>query len=202
MPVVMVSTLTGRGADETIQALEIGAIDCIEKPRPGNEHSFDDLPHKVKIAASARVRPLVKFENNSRSSSVGPDSREAFIPDGRIVAIGASTGGVEALMEVISGFPKNCPPTVITQHMPPAFTRSFASRLDRRCEPKVQEATDGAKLLPGHVFFSSRRFRAPGSHGRFALPLENGGSVSMGIAPRSTCFSSRSRAPAEAPRSA
>ncbi len=154
MPVIMVSTLTSRGADETIQALEIGAIDCIEKPRPGNEHSFEELPFKVKIAASARVRPLVKEEDRRRSAVGARAVNEAYVSDGRVVAIGASTGGVEALLELLSGFPENCPPTVITQHMPPAFTRSFANRLDRLCAPKVQEATDKAKLMPGNVFLA------------------------------------------------
>jgi two-component system chemotaxis response regulator CheB len=152
MPVIMVSTLTGRGADETLQALEIGAVDCIEKPRPGNEHNFEELPFKVKIAASARVRPLVKADANSVERARIP--HEDYVSDGRVVAIGASTGGVEALMSVLSKFPENCPPTVITQHMPPTFTRSFASRLDRLCAPKVQEATDGAKLSPGNVFLA------------------------------------------------
>jgi two-component system chemotaxis response regulator CheB len=153
MPVIMVSTLTGRGADETIQALAIGAIDCIEKPRPGNDHAFEELPYKVKIAASARVRPLIGDAGLKDSTSVRSID-DAYVSDGRVVAIGASTGGVEALMTILSEFPENCPPTVITQHMPPAFTRSFASRLDRLCAPKVQEATDRAKLMPGNVYLA------------------------------------------------
>jgi two-component system, chemotaxis family, protein-glutamate methylesterase/glutaminase len=152
MPVIMVSTLTGRGADETIQALEIGAIDCIEKPRPGNEHNFEELPFKVKIAASARVRPLIRADTNPSEREHA--RRDGYVPDGRVVAIGASTGGVEALMALLSQFPENCPPTVVTQHMPPTFTRSFANRLDRVCAPKVQEAKDRVKLLPGNVFLA------------------------------------------------
>lgn len=154
MPVIMVSTLTRRGAEETLQALEMGAIDCIEKPRPGNEHSFEELPYKVKIAALARVRPLTRIEDSRRQANGIQPVHESYVSDGRVVAIGASTGGVEALMELLSGFPKNCPPTVITQHMPPAFTRSFASRLDRLCAPNVQEATDRAKLQPGNIFLA------------------------------------------------
>ncbi len=154
MPVIMVSTLTGRGAEETIQALEIGAIDCIEKPRPGNEHNFEELPFKVRIAASARVRALVTTETRGKDAARGHALHPDYVSDGRVVAIGASTGGVEALTELLSGFPENCPPTVITQHMPPSFTRSFANRLDRLCAPKVQEAVDGVKLLPGHVFLA------------------------------------------------
>ncbi|CAA2142857.1 chemotaxis response regulator protein-glutamate methylesterase [Hyphomicrobium sp. ghe19] len=154
MPVIMVSTLTKRGAEETLQALEMGAIDCIEKPRPGNEHSFEELPYKVKIAASARVKPLVRTEEGHRQARGIQSTHASYVSDGRVVAIGASTGGVEALLELLSGFPENCPPTVITQHMPPTFTHSFADRLDRLCAPKVQEATDRAKLLPGNVFLA------------------------------------------------
>ncbi|HEY8194715.1 MAG TPA: chemotaxis response regulator protein-glutamate methylesterase [Hyphomicrobium sp.] len=151
-PVIMVSTLTSRGADETVRALEIGAVDCIEKPRPGNEHNFEELPFKVKIAASARVRPLRDERQNVPSEThAAPDK---YASDGRVLAIGASTGGVEALIELLSHFPENCPPTVIAQHMPPAFTRSFASRLDRVCAAKVQEATTGAKMQPGHIFLA------------------------------------------------
>jgi two-component system, chemotaxis family, protein-glutamate methylesterase/glutaminase len=154
MPVIMVSTLTSRGADETIRALEIGAIDCIEKPRPGNEHNFEELPFKVKIASSARVRPLVRDGDGQKAAEIARRSQEQYTSDGRVLAIGASTGGVEALIEVLSRFPENCPPTVIAQHMPASFTRSFANRLDRLCAPKVQEATDNAKLLPGHIYLA------------------------------------------------
>lgn len=153
MPVIMVSTLTNRGAEETIRALEIGAIDCIEKPRPGNEHNFEELPFKVKIAASARVRPLNRFEDKASSLEL-KHAVSSYVSDGRLVAIGASTGGVEALIELLSAFPENCPPTVITQHMPQSFTKTFAQRLDRLCLAKVQEASDGAKLVAGHIYLA------------------------------------------------
>ena len=178
MPVIMVSTLTSRGAEETIKALEIGAVDCIEKPRPGNEHNFEELPFKVKIAASARVRPLVRDEDNQKHAADARRSHEDYQSDGRVLAIGASTGGVEALIALLSQFPENCPPTVIAQHMPPSFTRSFASRLDRVCAAKVQEASEGAKLAPGHIYSGARRIAASGSCGRrnrSALSSEVGG---------------------------
>lgn len=151
MPVIMVSTLTKRGADETIRALEIGAIDCIEKPRQGRENAFAELPGIVKAAAGARLR--------SPAATAPPglaNTRDdgAFVPDGRVVAIGASTGGVEALIQIVGKLPKNCPPTVIVQHMPMAFTQSFAKRLDRICAPAVREALDGAKLTPGVVYLA------------------------------------------------
>jgi two-component system chemotaxis response regulator CheB len=154
MPVIMVSTLTSRGAEETVRALEIGAVDCIEKPRPGNEHNFEELPFKVKIAAMAKVRALTREGERPSPSAEARPGHAQYLPDGRLLAIGASTGGVEALIELLSRFPVNCPPTVIAQHMPPSFTRSFANRLDRVCAAKVQEAYTGAKLEPGHVYLA------------------------------------------------
>jgi two-component system chemotaxis response regulator CheB len=180
MPVIMVSTLTSRGAEETIKALEIGAVDCIEKPRLGNEHNFEELPFKVKIAASARIRPLVE---NGSAHKARVDARavhEHYEPDGRLLAIGASTGGVEALISLVSEFPENCPPTVITQHMPASFTSSFASRLDRACAAKVQEATPGARLMPGCIYLApggDRHLEVAGSGSDLRCRLKAAGKV-------------------------
>lgn len=146
MPVVMVSTLTQRGADATLAALELGAVDCVGKPTNLHDDSFERLADTV--AAAARARP-VRHEGGAPAAPV-----ETCSPGGSIVALGASTGGVEALLTVLSAFPANCPPTVITQHMPPNFTTSFAARLDRVCAPTVSEATDGAELRPGHVYIA------------------------------------------------
>jgi two-component system chemotaxis response regulator CheB len=149
MPVVMVSTLTQRGADATLQALEIGAVDCVGKPGPGTDvaSAFEELAAKVKAAAKARVRP-------SGLAVRGGAQLHRFSPNGRIVAIGSSTGGVEALLTVLSRFPANCPPTVITQHMPAAFTRSFAERLNRASAAEVHEASEGAPLQQGRVYLA------------------------------------------------
>lgn len=152
MPVIMVSSLTTSGGDATIRALEAGAVDCVVKPSPGNERAFDGLPAIVKMAAGAFVRPSAA-RGPAPPSSSPPESCD-YVPDGRVVAIGASTGGVEALIAVLSAFPANCPPTVITQHMPANFTRSLAERLDRICAPSVSEAVDGAALAPGHVYLA------------------------------------------------
>jgi two-component system chemotaxis response regulator CheB len=149
MPVIMVSTLTQKGADATLEALEIGAFDCIGKPGPDADvvTAFGELVDKVKAAARARVRPL-----GQSSGKVAPGPR--FVPNGRMVAIGSSTGGVEALLTILARFPANCPPTVITQHMPAAFTKSFAERLNRACAAEVSEAWDGAPLQTGKVYLA------------------------------------------------
>jgi two-component system chemotaxis response regulator CheB len=148
MPVLMVSTLTTKGAEATLEALELGAVECVAKPSTGGLDAFNELPEKVKAAAKAKVRAMVRRDPNVKVEAV------QHTADDRIVAIGSSTGGVEALITVLTRFPANCPPTVITQHMPPGFTRSFAERLNRMCQPTVAEATDGAPLLPGHVYLA------------------------------------------------
>ncbi|WP_064693806.1 protein-glutamate O-methylesterase CheB [Rhizobium aegyptiacum] len=149
MPVIMVSTMTHRGAEATLAALEIGAFDCVGKPGPGEPKPFGDLAEKVKAAA----RTQRQF--SQPAAAVAPPPSVADFRVGRkIVAIGSSTGGVEALIAVLQKFPANCPPTVITQHMPPTFTKSFAERLNRLCAPVVQEATDGARLEIGKIYLA------------------------------------------------
>jgi two-component system chemotaxis response regulator CheB len=154
-PVIMVSNLTREGTEATIKALEIGAVDCVAKPMPGEQEMFADLPAKVKTAAGARLHlmraPRQDGAHAHKAAACG------YIPGGKMIAIGASTGGVEALIAVLSQFPQNCPPTVIAQHMPAAFTKSFAERLDRLCAPRVSEAFEGAPLLAGQIYV------APGS---------------------------------------
>ncbi len=144
MPVVMVSTLTHQGAEAAIEALSLGAVDCVGKPvNVGAGEGFGDLAAKVKAAARARV-------GQRAPAPVAPI--DGYRGNGFVLGIGASTGGVEALLNVLSSFPENCPPTVITQHMPASFTKSFADRLNRQCRPSVREAFDGAPLLPGCVY--------------------------------------------------
>ena len=148
MPVVMVSTLTAAGTDVTLAALEIGAVDAVAKPATATPEAFHDLIGKVKAAARSRVRA----RGDAPASAAAPQNYRA---DPRhVLAIGSSTGGVEALLTVLGGFPADCPATVITQHMPATFTASFAARLDRVCAPKVSEAVEGAPLAPGHVYIA------------------------------------------------
>jgi two-component system chemotaxis response regulator CheB len=146
-PVVMVSSLTQAGADINLRALEIGAFDCVGKPVSGNSQDFLHLAEKVKAAAQARQRPM-RLEGHAAAAPAD------FIPDGRILAIGASTGGVEALVQILSAFPANCPPTLVSQHMPPVFTKSFAARLNRLSKAHVTEAEDGAPITAGRVFIA------------------------------------------------
>jgi two-component system, chemotaxis family, protein-glutamate methylesterase/glutaminase len=154
-PVIMVSNLTAQGTEETIRALEIGAIDCVAKPSTNDGTMFADLPSKVKAAASARAQLAEgKWRRVAPAEKAAPATNPDYKPDGKIVAIGASTGGVEALIAVVSRFAENCPPTVITQHMPGTFTKSFAERLNRLCPPRVCEASDGAPLMPGQVYLA------------------------------------------------
>ncbi len=155
MPVVMVSTLTTHGADMTLRALELGAVDYVGKP--GTDASVDwkqtlqALSEKVKIAAQAQIHSSLS-EITANSQVVGND---APLSTGcQIIGIGASTGGVEALHTVLSQLPLNMPPIVVVQHMIAAFTKAFSGRLDSVCRLKVLEAQHQQKLLPGHVYIA------------------------------------------------
>ncbi len=157
MPVIMISTLTQAGADVTLEALEIGAVDFIAKPSTDAAHALPALAKELqaKVKAAARTRIATRAAVAPAQVKRVPRSVR---PNGKIVAIGASTGGVEALKVVLTSLPKDCPPIVITQHMPPRFTAAFAQRLDRECAMAIKEAADGDVLEQGHVYI------APGSH--------------------------------------
>ncbi len=156
LPVIMVSTLGRQGPSLALRAMELGAVDWIAKPtlgiRSGMEALASELIGKVKMAAATRPR-------SGGAPRLLPTVRvEASDDDiGRIVAIGASTGGVEALRHVIGHLPQSAPGILITQHMPPGFTASFARRMNEQCAVTVMEATDGALIKRGHVYI------APGS---------------------------------------
>jgi two-component system chemotaxis response regulator CheB len=190
MPVVMVSTLTAKGTDTTIAALALGAVDCVVKPSAENPNSFDQLPAKIKVAAKVKRRAPVM-----QAVVQTPQVNGSYQPDGKIVGIGSSTGGVEALISVLTAFPANCPPTLITQHMPPVFTRNLAARLDKMCAPRVVEATIGAPLTPGTIYI------APGGDlhlevaGRttFACALKPGGLINGHCPSVDRLFSSMAR---------
>jgi len=153
MPVIMVSSLTEAGADVTLKALELGAFDFVPKPKmdlvEGMRKSQQDLARKVKEAAKIQVQPLDKTRKTQKI-----ERRTYKGGSETIVAIGASTGGVEALRFFLETMPANGPGIVIVQHMPERFTTSFAARLNGICEMTVQEAGDLERVLPGHVYIS------------------------------------------------
>jgi two-component system chemotaxis response regulator CheB len=165
MPVVMVSSLTEHGADVTLDALAMGAVDYLPKPKIDIAATLkdygDQLTEKVKVAARARVRALDPQRSLQAKPSFGAD---AVIPAGaparhlrttdRIIAIGASTGGTEAIKEVLMGFPPDTPGIVVAQHIPKAFSGPFAKRMDQCCQMTVYEAQEGQQILPGHVYIA------------------------------------------------
>jgi two-component system chemotaxis response regulator CheB len=148
-PVVMVSTLTQRGANETLIALELGAVDFVAKPSGTLEGSLlgfgYNLRDKVRTAARADVgsRSTTQASRNIMTAAAAP---------GTVIAIGASTGGVEAVRAVLSQMPVDCPPIVVAQHMPGGFTTRFAARLDQLCAITVLEADERMVLQPGHAY--------------------------------------------------
>jgi two-component system chemotaxis response regulator CheB len=159
MPVIMISSLTDKGADTTLRALSLGAVDYVSKPKldvtNGTIEQAEEIVAKVKLAARARVR--------CPSTSVPPSYESTgktyqFSATHKVVAVGASTGGTEALKELLMPLPADFPGIVIVQHMPEAFTHQFAERLNSLCKIKVQEARDGDRILPGHALL------APGGH--------------------------------------
>jgi len=158
MPVVMISSLTERGADTTLQALALGAVDFVSKPKldvaSGLQSYSDEIIAKVKTAAKARVRPLARTgapRVNLDTALPAPPALRFRTTD-RLIAIGASAGGTEALRVVLEQMPADAPAIVLTQHIPAGFSRAFAERLDRHSAMAVREASDGEAILPGHAY--------------------------------------------------
>ena len=166
MPVLMISTLTERGAEITMRALELGAVDFVSKPRVGVANGLSQLSteivEKIRIAASAHVHRMVKPAPAAVEHGAAPVAKPAVssatllgkLSTEKLIAIGASTGGTEAIREVLTQMPADAPAIVITQHMPPGFTTSFAARLNSLCQITVKEATHGERLLPGHAYIA------------------------------------------------
>jgi two-component system chemotaxis response regulator CheB len=151
IPVVMVSSLTARGAEATVRALELGAVDFVAKPQQGIDAQFEaELLDKLRAAAGARLRRAAGVARPAGALRRAPSP----IQGDRIVVIGASTGGVEALRAVLQPLPAAMPPIVVAQHMPAGFTRSFAQRLDALCEITVKEAEDGEPLRRGRAYIA------------------------------------------------
>ncbi|KUJ71580.1 chemotaxis response regulator protein-glutamate methylesterase [Thiomicrospira sp. WB1] len=181
MPVVMVSTLTEKGADITFEALELGAVDFVSKPKIDLAHTFEDYAEEIrrKVKTASRVskyqleRHYARYAaNKTEKPKVLPQPRlqapqkydtdaivkrthsRHFSTTEKIIALGASTGGTEAIKELLMRLPANTPAIVITQHIPAAFSQPFADRMDTISEMRVMQATDGQAILPGHVYIA------------------------------------------------
>jgi len=164
MPVVMVSTLTERGAEVTMKALELGAVDFVAKPKIGVADGIrllaQDITDKIRIASKARIHRSHAAPASAAAPGAAPAPKPApmaslgRLSTEKIIFIGASTGGTEATKDVLINLPADCPAVVITQHMPPGFTRSYAARLDGLCRIRVKEAQDGERVLPGHGYIA------------------------------------------------
>ncbi len=187
MPVVMVSSLTEHGAEVTLDALEVGAVDYLPKPKIDLAATLsdyrDELIGKIKLAAGARVRafeqrptPAGATPKYTADAILAKKPAVGFRTTDRIIAIGASTGGTEAIKEVLMALPADTPGIVITQHIPKAFSTPFAQRMNRLCQMTVYEAEDGQHVLPGHAYI------APGDQhlllvrdgARYVCRLDNG----------------------------
>jgi len=153
MPVLMVSSLTSAGSEVTLRALELGAVDFIEKPSLGIRNGMLEYSELIagKVRAAARSRP-----RQARAENAAPVAalRAPLMSSEKLVIIGASTGGTEAIRTVLEPLPSNSPAILIAQHMPGGFTRSFAARLDRTCRISVKEAEAGERILPGHAYIA------------------------------------------------
>ena len=163
MPVVMVSTLTERGADVTLRALELGAVDFVAKPKIGVADGLrqlaDDITDKIRVARRAQLRrhtpsPAASSGATASAAAAAPLASVGRLSTEKIIFIGASTGGTEATKEVLMQLPPDSPAVMITQHMPAGFTKSYAARLDGLARIRVAEARDGERVLPGHAYLA------------------------------------------------
>ena len=157
MPVVMVSTLTERGSDAALRALELGAVDYVAKPAFDIAHGLqdyaDEITEKIRAAAGARVRQRAAAPP-AGGVNVLPSLGNRFASTEKLIIIGASTGGTEAIKDVLVRMPPDCPGILITQHMPEGFTKSFATRLNGLCRIAVSEAVHNERVLPGHAYIA------------------------------------------------
>lgn len=174
LPVVMLSALN----DKVFDALDAGAVDFVKKPESMNKAQLNDfltqeLATKVKIASTAKVGKLKRVESATVTGQIvgGKD---------RVVAIGASTGGTEAIFEVVKRLKRDIPGVVIVQHMPPGFTKMYADRLNNQCEVAVKEATTGDKVLPGQVLIApgDRQMRLLKVNGEYQVECKGTDKVS------------------------
>jgi len=182
LPVVMVSTLTDAGAGITLEALELGAVDYVSKPKMNFQQGMmahaDEIVEKVKAAAKANIKGGYVVPPGKRIPIAGNQALKFKTTD-MIIAIGASTGGTEAIRDILCQLPPNTPGIVISQHIPGAFSTAFAERLNQNSAMSVSEASQGQQILPGHAYV------APGTHhlkvkrdgARFICQIDDGEAV-------------------------
>ncbi len=166
MPVVMISTLTENGADITLEALEVGAVDFVSKPKIDVQDKLqeytEEIIEKVTIASKAKVR---EYKGSTQANTISKkldagavlkkkEGKLRFKTTDKIVALGASTGGTEAIKEVLEALPANSPGIVISQHIPIAFSRAFTERVNKTCQIEVCEPKDGQKIVNGHAYIA------------------------------------------------
>ncbi|OUL99222.1 chemotaxis response regulator protein-glutamate methylesterase [Variovorax sp. JS1663] len=160
MPVVMVSSLTERGSEIALRALELGAIDFVTKPKLGVRDGLiqytELIAGKIRTASQARLLPgrAAAAQRAAVEAAHEPLLRSPLLSTEKLIIIGASTGGTEAIREVLVPLPPDAPAVLIAQHMPPGFTRSFAQRLDGLCRIHVKEAEHGERVLPGYAYIA------------------------------------------------
>ena len=158
MPVVMVSSLTERGSEITMRALELGAVDFVTKPKisiqAGMREYTELITDKIRAASKARVRARTLPQAGADGHAPLPQLRNPLTSSEKLIIIGASTGGTEAIREFLMQMPSDCPGILITQHMPEGFTTSFAKRLNSLCKISVQEAQGNERVLPGHAYIA------------------------------------------------
>ena len=160
MPVVMVSSFTEAGSETTLRALELGAVDFIGKPRADAGRSMEayaeELVEKIRAARGARLQRLVASRMPAATPTTATPvmTKAGWGASGKIIFVGASTGGTEAIKDFLHGIPADCPPILIVQHMPESFTASFARRLDGLCAPRVIESQGNEKIEPGTVYIA------------------------------------------------
>jgi two-component system chemotaxis response regulator CheB len=157
MPVVMVSSLTERGSEITMRALELGAVDFVTKPKisiqSGMREYTELISDKIRAAAKARLKPR-SLQAGAMAPGELPPIRNPLTSSEKLIIIGASTGGTEAIREFLMQMPSDCPGILIAQHMPEGFTSSFARRLDSLCKISVREAAGEERVLPGHAYIA------------------------------------------------
>lgn len=157
-PVVMISTLTEEGADATLRALELGAVDFIPKPKLGVTSGIREyaeiILEKIRAAAGVRVKAVARKQRPEITSEQKLPASSGLQSTEKIIAIGASTGGTEAIKDLLVQLPAAVPGIVMTQHMPPGFTRTYAERLNKTTRLHVVEAKGGERILPGHAFLA------------------------------------------------